>query len=991
MRGRAMMLCYLAVGCLLGNAAPAFGRAGAPVSGESAAGQTWKKFRTAQPFQIQVVALTQESGSQKRTLIVSEPSPAITAERLLSVLGKHAIACETREWTVMAGGTVRDLVCSVQNTDRDGWPAVLAQIQLAAFGSTDGMSVVALPVPPRIMIAHNLDVRFGARDLYNWLIASDQPFRSNAIAPIVKMNEILKRGVRGVFSSQDRALVIWAFDRRRPIDGAGADIRRFSMASDLILGGVANENVVILVGRGRLEPLAHLPPLRSETVLLLAGSPEQELAQSYERTDIIAGSGTDGIDRAPILLSPQLVDTEFGTLLNVADQLLKGWSRAGTIKYNQFAYPPPKTYPFGKVPARLVHPGRDTFLYNWNTDGAAYRQKIAGLDIIVPQRSGALSVIYGDPRDRPRDLEDVAYDYFARSGDTTLARVVQYTLVYQIFRQFKVTAEAPPISPRYQQFSQNIDAVTRRQFKYLLDEISDSELERALRQLWRQKALKENASRSQTSEGKIDEATIERIIAEVMSTARALRNVPKSRVTEIANALADVAAFHRQRSKSTSDDQRRVQRTFEMLSRQYPEIEMMRLLRPFTGTLTQSGLIQIAMEKTGGWKTLGGIRDSGRLANHTAYVVESRGIGQLSGATGGHNLDAAVTKYSSDASVPKGTVALTRDSDGGWLVRHNPADDNRLATITREVGTRRTLDANQIQAELAKILQTLPPQAPVKMAALRQVTGHASEFKPTRLTEAGNKAQALSHSQQKVLGELAAADRDAIVMEQLGDGQFVLSRTGSTEALQLPDLVAATDALANGLIANAGGRGPVSVLVNGVPPEKAEAMLSFVQASLRRRSKDSVDHVLTGRGDFAAQTERARFVNAKIAHNGLEIDRSGVKVSKVTTGIYEGFTRVEVPVLIKAAQPWHVRLVIYCKSISNAALQAFLTRLSTVLAAIKGPLSIADANILIRQQLKQDLHDLNIDALMMEIDSDPTHKVHDVLIGELSERRRDAA
>lgn len=169
-------------------------------NGQSAAGATsikaWRQFRVAQPFQTQVVALSQAAGGKSRTLIISEPAPQATQARLTAVLGVHAAGCETREWAVMSGGTVSDLVCTVVKTDQPDWAETLARLQIEALGSTEGAPIISLPVPVRKMLAHSLDVRFAAKDLHDWVVNGKQRFSSNPIASSVALNDLLTGGGR---------------------------------------------------------------------------------------------------------------------------------------------------------------------------------------------------------------------------------------------------------------------------------------------------------------------------------------------------------------------------------------------------------------------------------------------------------------------------------------------------------------------------------------------------------------------------------------------------------------------------------------------------------------------------------------------------------------------------------------------------------------------------------------------------------------------------
>ena len=952
--------------------------------------EAWKRFRAAQPFQTQVIAVSPLNESHARTLIFSEPPPKVTWEKLTGLLAPYTSGCTIQEWFVMSGGSVKDVVCTLKKDVRDGWADRLAELQLEAYGTTEGAPIVALPVPTRRMIAHSLDLRYSARDLYVWLMEANQLFTTSPIAPSVSLQDLLQHGARGVFWNPSRTLVLWVIDRGGALNAADGDIRRFAIGSDLVLGAVASKSAVVIVGRGRLESLAHLPPLRSETVLLLAGTVEDQLAQSYERRDVIAGKSGDGVDRAPILLSPQLVDTEFGTLLNVSDQLLKGWSMAGHVRYVNFRYPAPKTYPFGSTPASNVQKGRSSFLFNWNTDGAAYRQTIDGFDVVVPQRTGSLSVIYGDPRDRPRDMENIAYDYFAKSGDTSLVRVLQYTLLFQIFRQFDVRAPKPPVSPRYAWFATNIQQLTRRQLKFLLSAIGEHELNQALLKYWTEvgKRIPEDAF---SSEGVTKQAVLENLYEDAVTIAATLRQAERASQGKVSDALADVAAHLRRRVQPSPREIEVLSSAEKTLANYLSGVELAAVLGNEAEGLRRSGLLQVAADKLSAWKTLKTPAQDHRSWNHTAYTVESRGEGPGAAAIGGHNLNAPLVRFSESLTQAKGKISAARDGNGQWVVTHSAADGDRLRDIARQVGMRKELTKAQIESEVGLALKNARAELPVAIRDIRAVTGKAAEFKSLGFEESAYRFKTLTTQQQKLLSELSAFNKDAIVLEQLSDGGFMLSRTGSPNALHVASITAATDALANGLILSAGGRAPVSVFVKGVPDAKAEAMLSFVQSNLRRYPKQTVEHVLSTGNNRALLVERPALVNAKIAHNGIRIDHNAIKVEKVTSGAYKGFSRVEVPVTIQAKTPVLLRLIFFVKDLTAATKEALLNKVASVLASLKGPVSIADANLAIRKQLKSDLRELGVDSVLIRIDNDATRKVHDVIIAVAETERAGVA
>ncbi|MEP6502915.1 MAG: hypothetical protein ABJD97_06280 [Betaproteobacteria bacterium] len=945
--------------------------------------QAWKAFRAGQPFQTQQILLSTERNPLSRTLIFTEPPPRLTLERVTAILSRDLVGCGVQPWSVMSGGSVADIVCTLKGGASASLPDALARLQLEAFGSTEFAPVVALPAPRRAMSKSSLDLRFSAADLHRWLMVETASFRSGPLSAPVSLQDLLQGDARGVFSSTDSRLVVWAVDRSSSIDGSSAEIRKFGVRSDLVLGAVASRRTVLIVGRGRIESVAHLPPLRSETVLLLAGSDQQHLAQSYERNDLLAGKSGDGNDRAPILLSPQLVDTEFGTLLNVADQLLKGWSMAGQTRYVKFGYPAPRSYPFGDKPAAYVEKDRSSFLFNWNTDGAAYRQQIDGLDVVVPQRTGSLSVIYGDPKDRPRGMEETAYDYFSSSGDVTLARVVQYTLLYQIFRQFDLKAARPAVSARFARFTSDIDDVTRIEFRTILRDMPAAEVVQAMRTYWTAYVARLPASRM-AEIGRSRDELLASLMAEKLQDVALLRKAERESGGKVSVALAEWASDMRLRQAPTEAQEQRRRQAVATLRTYMKVDDLDRLLADGGRGLRRTGMLQAALDKTAGWSRIGGTSLDPGSWNHTAYVVESRGAGDV---TGGHNLDAPMIRFADSPTVAKGQVSVTQEADGTISVLNNPGDTNRLRAIARDVGTRKAMAKGQLEAEVGAALRDTKAEPPVSLQAIRAVAGRAPEFSPLSAGESAYRIRSLAQSERDVLEPLVSSNQQAIVMEQTSNGAFILSRTGSPEAVEISSMTAATDALANAMIQNAGARGPVSVFVRGMDAEKAEAILTFAQSNIARYPKHTVDHVLTFGDAKSLLQERPALLNADVAHNGLRVDTQGIKVTRIASGFYEGYSRVEVPLVSVAKTPWYFRLVFYVRDIGAAGIAKLTSKLDVLLAGLPLNTSPARVQALVRSQILADMKELNIDAVLLRMDSEATNKVHDVIIGECEVER----
>ncbi len=203
----------------------------------------------------------------------------------------------------------------------------------------------------------------------------------------------------------------------------------------LILGALADSSTLVIIGRERQSPLYELPPLQIETILLLASTTEKELSQSLDINDLMAGKMNNGRDWCPTYLSRELENTEFGDLMTITDVLLKDWSEHGTIQEGYYRYPEPGYYPFDKPLFKKL--GLNELVYNWNTAGAMYAIDREGYTIYTLGRTGSLPVSYFNSQERSQSIgyryESQAYHYFATLGNTDLARVVQYTALYQLF------------------------------------------------------------------------------------------------------------------------------------------------------------------------------------------------------------------------------------------------------------------------------------------------------------------------------------------------------------------------------------------------------------------------------------------------------------------------------------------------------------------------------------------------------------------------------
>jgi hypothetical protein len=426
----------------------------------------WTTFRTNHPYPYQGFAAGRLRGDRV-LLVASEPPPDIShadaIELFKALFADRAPSVTTRKWYTGADGYAEDVLVmfdapELKSDDILQEPSLrdrIALLGLAWYGTAYGTDVEPIQQGRLKRIgatAPNLHVT--AAELRAWL--TDPTIGWSPIegedSSANTWDNLASAHSLGAFRSADGTLVLLTFPKvllNNPTELQKLKLvfRRYAVSSDATVGAVWRGSQVAFVGRGRTHSLAQIPPLRFETFAMLAAQREDALNQSYERTNGMAGKliMADLVDWAPIYLSPALEDVEFGSLLDITDQMLKSWSEAGAVDYLYFDYPlRPDHFAFDKPLSQKVRElnGSKSVLFNWNTAGSAAVLDDGGQRLLIVHSLGSLPITYGSELESGGPVttghlhafEESAYAYFSGLGDPNLARVVQYTLIYQTFR-----------------------------------------------------------------------------------------------------------------------------------------------------------------------------------------------------------------------------------------------------------------------------------------------------------------------------------------------------------------------------------------------------------------------------------------------------------------------------------------------------------------------------------------------------------------------------
>ena len=439
-----------------------------------AADSIYKDFRKKFRFHYQTIGMASFADSS-RLILLSDIPPHFETDSIALIFANFTHKVELRKHPIGYDGYVTDVVILMGNATQENCDKLIRRLNRELFFSDYKPTVMTLPVEEKrhYFAKENIDYQITLDEFNTWFMEdgegfivpqtppsfghfplkweeflqldnADKQLKQGGSKNVMTVSDLFAAKARGVYFSKEPGFVAWALpknadlaDTLKPLGNQTfvQSIRQFTLDADLILGALADSSTLVIIGRERQSPLYELPPLQVESILLLASTTEKELSQSLDINDLMAGKMVNGKDWCPTYLSKELENTEFGDLMTITDVLLKDWSERGTIQEGFYRYPEPGYYPFDRPLFRKL--GLNELVYNWNTAGAMYANDCEGYTIYTLGRTGSLPVSYFNSQERSQSVgyryESQAYHYFATLGCTDLARVVQYTALYQLF------------------------------------------------------------------------------------------------------------------------------------------------------------------------------------------------------------------------------------------------------------------------------------------------------------------------------------------------------------------------------------------------------------------------------------------------------------------------------------------------------------------------------------------------------------------------------
>ena len=509
-----------------------------------AADSIYKDFRKKYRFHFQTIGMASFADSS-RMILLSDLPPHFETDSVAAIFAQFTHKAELRRHSIGYDGYTTDMVILLGNATQENCDRLIRHLNRELFFSEYKPTVMSLPAEHKrqYFAKENIDYQITLDEFNTWFMEEGEGFIAlDDTNTVLTVADIFAARSRGVYFSQQPGFVAWALPKNadladtltqphtNALTQSIKDIRQFTLDADLILGALADSSTLVIIGRERQSPLHELPPLQIESILLLASTTEKELSQSLDINDLMAGKMNNGKDWCPTYLSKELENTEFGDLMTITDVLLKDWSERGTIQESHYRYPEPSYYPFDKPLFRKL--GINELVYNWNTAGAMYAIDCDGYTIYTLGRTGSLPVSYFNSQERSQSIgyryESQAYHYFATLGNTDLARVVQYTALYQLFidNNISYSGDTYPSFPKNKPFllykpTLSLLDTLRRLGEAEIALLSDSLSQRTFRRYQKEKVDQQLRENEQRHNMKYSDENIDMIYSNVRGNTKA--------------------------------------------------------------------------------------------------------------------------------------------------------------------------------------------------------------------------------------------------------------------------------------------------------------------------------------------------------------------------------------------------------------------------------------------------------------------------------------
>ena len=409
----------------------------------------WHDFRKHFPQPYRAIAC-QSFDDGSRVFILSEPPDAITVSDIKDCMNGYYYKIWTRKWAFGYDGWVKDVLLYVNGLPDFEYDNIVLELNRLMYGTTHNSSYIKLPIQEerKLFFTNNeLNLHINAASIHSWLM--EQPVTLTTVPGErgITFLEAMASATAGVYRANGLGLILFCLPVESDITNEHENIRIFATESDLILGAIdsigGSNKMIAIIGRERQVNIVDLPPLRTDEIQMLA-SAKGGVSQSLNVSELCHCKLPDGADWCPAWVSKEIEQTEYGHLMTQTDVYLKMWITFPT--YKQIGYNQP--VPEDRFNSMLLL-NRGGLRYNWNTKD--YLQQVVYPDcrVYTVQNTSMVNknlfdLSKGQNNEIEMDeVEQPATDFFLKCGNVDIARVAQYTTLYQLFQAEKIISHRP--------------------------------------------------------------------------------------------------------------------------------------------------------------------------------------------------------------------------------------------------------------------------------------------------------------------------------------------------------------------------------------------------------------------------------------------------------------------------------------------------------------------------------------------------------------------
>lgn len=450
--------------------------------------ETWAKFRQTHPYTYQTLGLKQVGNAS--VIIISEPSPDVSEEDFTTLFNHYNGRMTVKQHKLGYDGWVKDVVgyldlnedlmkqftsdlfsllystdykSSTYFIDVIDYPSSLEE-KLSVSGSDDAFKIDSI----LLLNYRNLDSSSERVDFVPYKYKLNQSFSATDIVAAFEYQVQFKTltgpcSLRFLMANYDQKLSDCVFESVKPgyvvwliphpsnwndsIDFYSlfkASARQFALDTDMIIGAVGNKRgMLAIIGRERTIPVTICPPLRTETILLMAQTNFLDIEQAFVPDSTAVD--VNGKHLSSIFMTDQLKNTEYGHLLIMTDQILKSWIENNYNQDCDYNLPAPSFFPFSNGLSNELQNTEVNCFWELDNLTSIFHSSDSTTFYSINQ-IGSLPVSFETENSIETDIlneaEKQASLYFANLNQPELFRTAQYTALCQIFYDFWNSAYA---------------------------------------------------------------------------------------------------------------------------------------------------------------------------------------------------------------------------------------------------------------------------------------------------------------------------------------------------------------------------------------------------------------------------------------------------------------------------------------------------------------------------------------------------------------------